>query len=42
MPIFLFLSSQCQALGSRFGTQLVNTKALYNVFVSVQRSGKIR
>ncbi|MGL9758865.1 MAG: hypothetical protein ACR5LA_08735 [Wolbachia sp.] len=32
MPIFLFLSSQCLTLGSRFGTQLVNTKALYNVF----------
>ncbi|WP_265034935.1 MULTISPECIES: hypothetical protein [unclassified Wolbachia] len=27
-----FLSSQCLTLGSRLGTKLVNTKALYNVF----------
>ncbi|MFP3014910.1 MAG: hypothetical protein ACEY3B_01100, partial [Wolbachia sp.] len=27
-----FLSSQCVTLGSRLGTKLVNTKALYNVF----------
>ncbi|WP_156518034.1 MULTISPECIES: WPE palindromic element domain-containing protein [unclassified Wolbachia] len=32
IPVLPFLSSQCLTLGSRLGTKLVNTKALYNVF----------
>ncbi|WP_265036175.1 WPE palindromic element domain-containing protein [Wolbachia endosymbiont (group A) of Anomoia purmunda] len=32
-----FLSSQCLTLGSRLGTKLVNTKALYNVFDGTAR-----
>ncbi|WP_338406811.1 MULTISPECIES: hypothetical protein [unclassified Wolbachia] len=37
IPALPFLSSQCLTLGSRLGTKLVNTKALYNVFDGIVR-----